>query len=185
MLEYSQFNHLVQVPGEDAWALANFRHGTVVKLDSVQKTLLDMAPLLHADVPFVRVLQQGGFLVDEGVDEVAQIRDSVKQFHYEFSSGAQKRSLEIVVAVTSACNFACPYCFQYRRGGHMAPEVRDALVRFVDRRLAFPDRGDGACILLSRRPAEVSFLQTIAVLPGRMPHATHADRRSRMPVGAL
>jgi uncharacterized protein len=51
-------------------------------------------------------------------------------------SGKRKLSLEIVVRVTSACNFACPYCFQYRRGGHMAPEVRDALARFAEQRLA-------------------------------------------------
>jgi uncharacterized protein len=102
----------------------------------MQKTLFDRAPLLHEDLPVVRVWQQGGFLVDESVDEVAQLRDHVRRFHDGFSSGAQKRPLELVVAVTSACNFACPYCFQDRRGGHMAPEVRNALVRFVERRLA-------------------------------------------------
>ena len=136
MLKHSQFNHLAQVPGEEEWALVNFHRGTVAKLDSVQKKLFDIAPSLRADLPVVRNWQQGGFLVDEDVDEVAQVRYQVRRFHDGFSSGAQKRPLEMVVAVTSACNFACPYCFQDRRGGHMAPEVRDALVRFVERRLA-------------------------------------------------
>ena len=139
-LKHSRYNHLAQVPGEETWALVNFFHGTVVKLDSTKKALFDIAPLLHADLranlPAIRVLQQGGFLVDEKLDELAQVRDKVRRFHDEYSSGAQKRPLELVVAVTSACNFACPYCFQSRRGGHMVPEVRDSLVRFVERRLA-------------------------------------------------
>ena len=140
MLKHSQFNHLVQIPGEEAWALYNFWRGAILKLDSAQKKIFDIAPFLHEevlkDVPLVHVWEEGGFLVDEDLDEVAQLRASIEQYHHEFFSGAQKRSLELVVAVTSTCNFACPYCFQDRRSGPMAQEVRSALVRFVERRLA-------------------------------------------------
>ena len=136
MFRHSQFNHLAQVPGEEAWVLVNFNHGTFAKLDPIQKALFDIAPSLRTDLPLVRNWQHEGFLVDEDFDEIAQMREQAWRFHDGFLNGTQKRSLEIVVTVTSACNFACPYCFQDRRDGHMAPEVRDALVRFVERRLA-------------------------------------------------
>ena len=136
MLRYSRFNHLTRIPGEDNWALVNFASGCAYRLDAVQKAVFDIAPQLRPDVPLVRAWLARGFLVDEGFDEVAAVRDRVFQFQEDFASGADRRSLEIVVCVTSACNFACPYCFQHRRGGHMTPEVRDALVRFVERRLA-------------------------------------------------
>ena len=132
----SQFNHLARMPGEDAWALVNFAHGTAARLDAAQKATFDIAPALRADLPLVRSWLRQGFLVEEGFDEVGAVRERVCHAREAFMRGGRKLSLEIVVCVTSACNFACPYCFQYRRGGHMAPEVRDALVRFAEQRLA-------------------------------------------------
>lgn len=64
------------------------------------------------------------------------VRKQIERYREDFVRGTAKRSLEIVVCVTESCNFSCPYCFQSRRGGCMAPEVREALVRFVERRLA-------------------------------------------------
>lgn len=135
MFKHSQFNHLAQLTGEDAWALVNFAHGTVARLNAVQKAVFDVAPTIRPDVPLMREWLRQGFVVDGAFDEVAALRERVNRHREGFASGASKRSLEIVVCVTSACNFACPYCFQDRRGGHMAPEVRAALVRFVERRL--------------------------------------------------
>ena len=37
----SQFNHLARMPGEDAWALVNFAHGTAARLDAAQKAAFD------------------------------------------------------------------------------------------------------------------------------------------------
>ena len=136
MPRYSQFNHLARLPGEDVWALVNFAYGTAARLDAAQKATFDIAPALSPGLPLVRSWLRQGFLVEEGFDEVGAVRERVDHAREEIVRGDCKASLEIVVCVTSACNFACPYCFQYRRGGHMAPEVRDALVRFVERRLA-------------------------------------------------
>ena len=136
MLKYSQFNHLVHLPGESCWALANFANGNVIRLDRAQKAVFDVAESLRPSLPLVRSWVQGGFLVDGDRDEVGEVRAFVDGLREAFTCGRERRPLEIVVCVTSACNFACPYCFQHRRGGHMAPQVREALVTFVERRLA-------------------------------------------------
>lgn len=136
MLSYSQFNHMAQLPDEGGWALVNFAHSKVIHLDAVEKALFDVAPELDPGFPLVKLWQARGFLVEEGFDEVACVRRTVDRYREGFAAGVTKRSLEVVVCVTSACNFSCPYCFQDRRGGRMTPDVREALVRFVERRLA-------------------------------------------------
>ena len=134
MLSYSQCNHLAQLPDGDGWALVNFANRGVVRLDATEKALFDIAPELSPALPLVQLWRNRGFLVDEELDEVALVRKQADCYHEDFVNGAAKRSLEIVVCVTSACNFACPYCFQDRRSGHMTSEVREAVVRFVERR---------------------------------------------------
>ena len=136
MIKHSQFNHLAQLPEERSWALVNFAYCTATRLDAAQKAVFDSAPNLHSDAPLVQSWLRQGFLVDAGVDEAKELRERVDDAREAFVHGDRRLSLEVVVRVTSACNFACPYCFQYRRGGHMSSEVRDALVEFTERRLA-------------------------------------------------
>lgn len=136
MLKHSQFNHIAEVPDTGEWALVNFERNNVERLDALNRRLFDMAPDLPPDMAQVAYWKAAGFLVDDDVDEVGLLRERVTTWVDECAHGSIPTSLEIVVNVTSACNFACPYCFQERRGGHMPQEVQEALVQFVESRLA-------------------------------------------------
>lgn len=41
----------------------------------------------------------------------------------------------ITICPTLACNFECPYCFEDRGRGKMAPEIQDDIVRLAERML--------------------------------------------------
>ena len=136
MLKHSQFNHVVDVPGENAWAVHNFATGATERLDVLQKALFDAAPTLPASSEVVRSWRAAGFLVPSDVDEPAILRELAEKRALEHACGSGPFPLTLTICVTEACNFACPYCFQKTGTRHMSEEVQRALVRFVEGRLA-------------------------------------------------
>ena len=135
-LKYSQFNHVVPIPGEEAWGVHNFATDTTERLDVVQKALFDMATSLPVSSPVVRRWRAAGFLVDAHLDEVAYLRKLVRKRIHERACGSGPVPLVLTVCVTRACNFACPYCFQESDAARMPEEVQRSLVSFVESRLA-------------------------------------------------
>ena len=131
---FSQFDHLVKVPGEEAWALYNFATGRIAKLGDQQRKLFAATPYLPDDSPVARQLLEAGFLTNR--DEAAAFREGVRAQICNQALGKTPSTLVLTVVATGACNFACPYCFQGRRTGRMPQDVQDALVRFVEARLA-------------------------------------------------
>jgi uncharacterized protein len=75
----------------------------------------------------LQALAGGGHLVGENVDELALVRRD-----YDNARGAPN-ALNLTVAPTMACNFACGYCFQglNKPTKKMTPEVQDAIITFV------------------------------------------------------
>lgn len=69
---------------------------------------------------------EGGFLVDEAVDEVTAIRYG---FEKSRLSGSEPH---LTVAPTLDCNFGCEYCFETHRKGHMTEQTQDALLEFLE-----------------------------------------------------
>lgn len=135
-LKFSQFNHVVGVPGESAWAVHNFATGATERLDALQKALFDAAPTLPASSPVVRRWRKAGFLVRSDLDEAACLRELAEERAVEYACGSGPHALTLTVCVTGACNFACPYCFQEENASHMPEDVQRALIRFVEGRLA-------------------------------------------------
>jgi len=74
---------------------------------------------------FVSKLKRGHFLIDKGVDEVAQLelRNRLERFDTTLFG--------LIVAPTLACNFKCQYCFEEVKKGHMSSETMGALINFV------------------------------------------------------
>lgn len=70
-------------------------------------------------------LKMGRFLLDDQVDEVAQLELRNRLARFDNSL------LGLIVAPTLACNFKCEYCFEEVKKGHMSSETVDALVNFV------------------------------------------------------
>ena len=73
-LKFSQFCHVVSIPGEDAWAVHSFATGATERLDVLQKALFDVAPTLPVSSPVVRRWLKAGFLVRSDLDETARLR---------------------------------------------------------------------------------------------------------------
>ena len=73
-LKFSQFCHVVSIPGEDAWAVHSFATGATERLDVLQKALFDVAPTLPVSSPVVRRWLKAGFLVRSDLDEAARLR---------------------------------------------------------------------------------------------------------------
>ena len=127
-MKYSQFNHITPIPNSNDYLLANFGSGHLARLDPFQKKLFELAMDLPEDHTLVLRWKQAGFLTD--LDEIGQIRAQV-QDHYRKYDQLTDKVFRLMLHVTSACNFSCPYCFQERRGGAMSRDVQDAVVRYV------------------------------------------------------
>ena len=124
MLKYSKYNHIVKLPGEDAYILANFRTGAIVRLTPLQKAMFDRATELPGTAKPIREFLRGGFLV--GYDEMRHMKTQA------FQATGMGGSISLTICPTLACNFACPYCFESARPGHMNEETQDALVKFAE-----------------------------------------------------
>ncbi|MCB9759537.1 MAG: TIGR04463 family radical SAM/SPASM RiPP maturase [Alphaproteobacteria bacterium] len=76
-----------------------------------------------------QALLHGGYVVPQGVDELALVEEQYLQHRFD------TRSLVLTVAPTLSCNFGCDYCFQGqdKPTGTMTPEVQDGLMAMVER----------------------------------------------------
>jgi len=71
-------------------------------------------------------LMRGGFLLDDSLDELnlLKIRSQMQRFQTTTSS--------VTIALTSKCNFRCPYCFEDVANGETAHgEVLEAIANYV------------------------------------------------------
>ncbi len=75
----------------------------------------------------VRNLCRGGFLLEDGTDEEAELK--VESLMGRFGGG----QLYLTIAPTLACNFACPYCYEEHLKVRMAEEVQDALLAWIEK----------------------------------------------------
>jgi uncharacterized protein len=80
-----------------------------------------------SDPLLLQALAGGGHVVGENVDEKAAVRGS-----YE-AARAAPNTLNLTIAPTMACNFACGYCFQgaNKPTKKMTPEVQEAILGLI------------------------------------------------------
>lgn len=133
MTHHSQYNYTVAVPGSTDCLLYNFNTGALLRLDRAQKLLFDLSPQFSQDHPVVRRWRELGLLTDR--DELEDLLEQVRRRYDDYASSTDK-VLRLTLYVTSLCNFACPYCVQARRSGHMPQEVQDQVVRLAKAKLA-------------------------------------------------
>lgn len=80
--------------------------------------------------PFQEQLQKVGLLIPDDLDEVEWIRG------IRSAAKAQDRRVGLIILPTLNCNFRCTYCFSYLQRLRMSAEVQQALLRFVEEKLA-------------------------------------------------
>jgi uncharacterized protein len=106
-------------------------------LDLLQSARFDYRTLPSGARKFVDALTDGGFLVDDDVDELMNLKLVVNTRKYDRSS------LELTIAPTLRCNFACPYCYEQSpengekrngRSGMMSASVCAGLLKLIEGR---------------------------------------------------
>jgi len=133
-MKASRYNHIVRI--NDGTVLAyNCLTGVLAEIKPADferiKKLLDIPGAADdtGDVEFREDLIEGGYLIPDGTDEVADMeRES-------WQRRQQQGILTLTVAPTLACNFACDYCFVDRADIRMSPATQAAFIRFVRDRL--------------------------------------------------
>lgn len=76
-----------------------------------------------------RILINKGYLVEDDVNESA--RAELKYFEVAHST----KNLVLTILPTEDCNFRCEYCYEEHNIGRMAPNIIDAIKKFVERNL--------------------------------------------------
>jgi len=137
-MKASFYNHIVDL--EDGKALLyNSASGALAEIDPESRTRLDRVLAMgqaetDADRELFDGLVEGGYLIDEKVDETAMIRARSRRQKIE---GA---TLSLTIAPTLACNFCCNYCFESQSNVRMKPDMEQALLRFAAREMARADK---------------------------------------------
>ncbi len=132
----SLYNHVLSLP-EGVSLFFNFITLNLLVLNGAEaeaaREILKDPNALTASRPrrLRALLMSKGFLVQNRVEEVAQLRKE--------HESAQSRSggyLGLTIVPTLSCNFRCSYCFEAPQGSSMSPAVEMTLIRFVRNRLA-------------------------------------------------
>lgn len=99
-----------------------FSKALVVLNDNEYAKYCELKPM---DENYVSELIENGIFVQEAEDEMAFL----KYFHYK--TKFSNEVMFLTIAPTMECNFACPYCYENRRNGHMSKEVQNAIVDYL------------------------------------------------------
>jgi len=82
------------------------------------------------DKDILNVLIEGGYLIGDGIDEVARLRSQAKT--KRLSSAA----LSLTIAPTLLCNFDCEYCYERQSSVIMTESTQAALLEFSERQMS-------------------------------------------------
>ncbi|MFZ5643687.1 MAG: radical SAM protein [Bacillota bacterium] len=137
----SIYNYLWQADHSDRVMIFNSLTTALAEVERTHINLLN-GPHFDYDVlseeakQFIDGLKKGGFVLDDGADEL-------KILKFAFNSGKYNRlGLMFTIAPTLRCNFACTYCYEQsgenqdkRDGQHalMPENVQQELLKFIER----------------------------------------------------
>ena len=102
-------------------ALAEVNEDFLKILDSCQKS-----KDLEGDEELINNMKSGNYIVDDDLDETL----ALKLLNY--SGKFKNQGLNLVIAPTLSCNFACPYCFESPTKGVMLPDVQQSVIQLVE-----------------------------------------------------
>ncbi len=130
----SRYNTFIDLEGNRRLAF-NSASGTLAEIypednEIVQRLLLDAAqPKTAKEQEIYNVLIEGGYIVDDAVDELTFLKVKNRTRRYDRST------FMLTVAPTLACNFRCDYCFENQRKEKMSEEMEQALLTFSERHI--------------------------------------------------
>lgn len=129
MLRASKYNF--ELPLEDGrLVLYNSKTGALATVEPSQSGAFNRVLRGFAQAgneELVSQMTEQGFLFDDSEDEL----EDIKTWYSLFSK--DQKLVYITMLPAEACNFACPYCFQFnKRNELMEPWVYDATYRFLE-----------------------------------------------------
>lgn len=129
-LKPSRYNVVVDTQENGSILLFNTYSTAFCLLDPErQKFLKDtqyaIGELPAADQKAIEQLTAMGFLVEQSMDEFAQI-----ELHQNIARYGN-RNLFLTIGPTLNCNMCCPYCFEAERHQSMTPETANKLIHFL------------------------------------------------------
>lgn len=126
-MKLSKYNVWAQHGGREF--VYNSRTGSLLQVPvGTEQSLIHAGVIAEADAPEAMV--QGGMILPDSTDELALLRE---RYHVGRTT---KSHLALTVISSLGCNFDCPYCYEDKRPEVIKPEVEQAILRFVDDRIA-------------------------------------------------
>lgn len=120
--QYNNFLHL-----GDAMVVYNSYSGALVELDDeLMENYALAASGRSADAAAMADMLAAGLIVEDGVDELEALESEYRH------RGDSLDSLNLIIAPTLACNFACPYCYEKRGATLMGEHVMIDVVGLVE-----------------------------------------------------
>lgn len=112
-LVYNSVTNAMSTMDEEAWGrYQEFRKGEYPK----------------PEVELDQHLVEGGYIVPEGLDEIAHLK------HMHLASRFDNTSWSMTICPTIACNFGCDYCFEVHKPGKMSAAVQSAILTMLEER---------------------------------------------------
>jgi uncharacterized protein len=75
------------------------------------------------------LIARKGFIIGDQIDELELLKEE------NYKGLIDRRNLSLTILPSLACNFRCVYCYQKENTKKMNPEVQDAVVRLVKKKL--------------------------------------------------
>lgn len=128
-MKASRFN--VYATRGSAGIVANLYSSAAIKVDtSVVEVLQNNVPaelsaFFSNKKEVLDLLQAKDMLLADEVDEDERLAGSVQAMR------VSREKLNYTIAITMACNFACPYCYQERESQPMDKRVQDATIAYI------------------------------------------------------
>ncbi|NSW89827.1 MAG: radical SAM protein [Firmicutes bacterium] len=136
-MKASMFNILTE-QDDGSILFYNSMWGTLATMDKksydIYKAIIDTGYKEDEADPEIHTLavqlKKGGFIVEDSIDELKCLKQRYENNKSSFSI------FRLYIVPTSACNFACKYCYYEGCGNNKMPEeVQDALLEFVKKRI--------------------------------------------------
>ncbi|UHR02397.1 SPASM domain-containing protein [Peptoniphilus sp. GNH] len=127
-MKKSKYNFKVDLEGRSEYILYNSKTNALAVLEGDEISAYEEEKFEGLGTKMKNNFLQGGFLVEDDIDELEEIRFRLNRSRYSTSS------LSLTIALTADCNFRCAYCYEKEnlKDSYMTKKHRENIVRFVE-----------------------------------------------------
>jgi uncharacterized protein len=139
-MKQSRYNFIWPTDIQEKVMIFNSLTTSLVEVGKTNIELLNLPEFDYDSQPdsakdFINALKQGGFVLDDSVDELRILKFAYNSIKYD------QMSMAIAIAPTLRCNLACTYCYEHsdenqdkRDGQHvfMPENIQQALLDYIE-----------------------------------------------------